>query len=71
LQKSDLLKVISNWIDRELQGFDETADDWDGYLHFILKKYSTQYEPPPDMWTEIKAKVQREVVLNQVQSCGP
>jgi hypothetical protein len=71
LQKFDVLKALINWIDQELYGLDETTDGWDGYLQIILKAYASQYEPPPEMWAEIKAKVQREVVLNQVHSYVP
>ena len=71
MRKFDVLEALINWIDRELHGLDETTNGWDGYLQAVLKDYATHYEPPPDMWAEIKAKVQREVVFNQVRSSVP
>jgi hypothetical protein len=71
LQKFDVLEALFNWIGRELHGLDETTDGWDGYLQIVLKEFASQCEPAPDMWAEIKVKVQREVVLNQVHSSVP
>lgn len=71
LQKFDVLEALVHWIDREFYGFDEPADVWDEILQIVLKNYVSQHEPPPNMWAEIKTKVQREVVLNQVHSCVP
>lgn len=71
LPNFDVLEVLIHWIDRELHGSDEETDVWDGCLQIVLKGYVSQFEPPPDMWAEIKAKVQREAVLNQVHSCVP
>jgi hypothetical protein len=71
LPNLDALETLSHWIGRELQGLDEATDVWDGYLQIVLKGYVSRYEPPADMWAEIKAKVQREAVLNQVHSYVP
>ena len=71
MPKFDVLEALIDRIGREIHGFDETTDSWDGYLQIVLKDYASQFEPPPGMWAEIKAKVQREVVLNQVHSCVP
>ena len=67
----DVLKMLIHWIDQELHGLDEETDVWDGYLQIVLKDYVYHYEPPPDMWADIRAKVQREATLNQVHSCVP
>ena len=71
MQKFDVLEALIHWINRKSHDIDETTDVWDRYLQILLKDYAAQYEPSPEMWAEIKAKVQREVVLNQVHSCAP
>lgn len=71
LPSFDVLETLIHRIDRELNGLDETEDVWDGYLRIVLKDYISHYEPPPDIWTHIKAKMQREALLNQAHSCGP
>ena len=68
MHKFDVLEALINWIDQEI---DETTEVWDRYLRIVLKDFTSQHEPSPDMWAEIKAKIQREVVLNQVHSCSP
>ena len=72
LQKMfDFLAAIINRADQRFRGAEREMDGWDSYLHHVMKRYASTYEPPSEQWAEIKAKVQQEVALNQIRSYVP